>query len=230
MRQALLVDYYLDLPELAPGDDPEMWGTKMQEAMRLFRRRLRDRYSEPTLARLLDSTSFMARRAAVLALGLVGSYHCNAALAKTLHDSDLDAAKMASDALWEVWMRGGSDQQNSDLTHILRLPETRQTLAGLDDLVKDAPNFAEAINQRAIVHFQHGDFRMSAADCKRAVELNPHHFGALAGLGQCYMKLRKPRAALRAFRQALQINPTLSHLTETIRSLQRTLGGEEGIA
>jgi len=35
------------------------------------------------------------------------------------------------------------------------------------------------------------------------------------------MKLRKPRAALRAFRQALQTNPTLTHLTETIATLER---------
>ena len=76
-------------------------------------------------------------------------------------------------------------------------------------------------NQRAILYFRRGEFARSVADCERALELNPYHFGAQAGMGQCFMKLRKPRAALRAFRQALQTNPTLTHLSETIETLER---------
>jgi Tfp pilus assembly protein PilF len=59
------------------------------------------------------------------------------------------------------------------------------------------------------------------ADCERALELNPYHFGAQSGMGQCYMKMGKPRAALRAFRQALETNPTLTHLSDTIETLER---------
>ena len=40
-------------------------------------------------------------------------------------------------------------------------------------------------------------------------------------MGQCFMKMRKPRAAIRAFRQALQTNPTMTHLSETIATLER---------
>jgi len=36
------------------------------------------------------------------------------------------------------------------------------------------------------------------------------------------LKLRKQRAALRAFRLALQTNPTMTQLGETIQSLERT--------
>ena len=65
-------------------------------------------------------------------------------------------------------------------------------------------------------------------DCESTLRLNPHHFGAAAGLGQCYLKLGKPRAALRAFHTALAINPGLDQLRDTIRSLEEALnsGGE----
>lgn len=64
-------------------------------------------------------------------------------------------------------------------------------------------------------------FARSIADCQKALELNPYHFGANAGMGQCYLKMRKQRAALRSFRQALQTNPTMIQLAETIQSLEK---------
>jgi hypothetical protein len=39
-------------------------------------------------------------------------------------------------------------------------------------------------------------------------------------MGQCHLKLHRPRAALRAFRLALQTNPTLTQLVETIETLE----------
>jgi hypothetical protein len=41
------------------------------------------------------------------------------------------------------------------------------------------------------------------------------------------MKLRKPRAALKAFRNAFRINPNLEGIEDTIRTLEDVLG-EEG--
>ena len=78
-----------------------------------------------------------------------------------------------------------------------------------------------------ILHFREGDFQRSAADCQVVVKLNPYHFGALSGMGQCYMKLKKPRAALKAFRTALGINPGLEEIEETVHFLEGALG-EEG--
>ena len=70
-------------------------------------------------------------------------------------------------------------------------------------------------------------FDRSVADCQAALRLNRHHFGAQAGLGQCYLRLRRHRAALRAFRVALRINPRLDGIAETVRVLENALG-EEG--
>jgi tetratricopeptide (TPR) repeat protein len=59
------------------------------------------------------------------------------------------------------------------------------------------------------------------------LKLNPYHFGAAAGMGRCYMEIGKHRAALKAFRAALRINPGLEGIEETIRALENALG-EEG--
>ena len=94
-------------------------------------------------------------------------------------------------------------------------------------LVQRAPGFAEAYNQRAILHFETEEWYKSIADCERVLELNPYHFGAAAGLGRCYLELNKQRAALKAFRRSLRINPGLDDVEQAIRSLENALG-EEG--
>ena len=105
------------------------------------------------------------------------------------------------------------------------LSDKYRVITGLDDLAREAPRFAEVFNQRAILYFQRGEFLRSLADCERAIELNPFHFGAQAGMGQCYLKMRRPRSALRAFRQALETNPRMTQLSETIESLERSVDG-----
>jgi tetratricopeptide (TPR) repeat protein len=221
---AAILEYYRRLPQLEPADDPDLWAARMHDALRLYRRDVSAKYSEGTLQRLITHPQVETRRSAILALGLLGTMASNGALAVGLHDEDQKTARMAADALWQLWFRGGTEEQNADLQRLLHLPDFLQILAGLDELIREAPDFAEVYNQRAILYFRRGEFTRSIADCERALALNPFHFGAQSGMGQCYMKLRKPRAALRAFRQALQTNPTLIHLSETIDALERSEG------
>jgi tetratricopeptide (TPR) repeat protein len=217
-----LVDFYRQLPRLQSSDDPDLWAARMHDALRVYRLQVLTHYTEGTLQRLLQSPDVEIRRAAVLGLGMVGTMESNAALARVLRDEDPTPARMAADALWQVWFRGGSEDQNTELQRVMHLPDFEQILAGLDELAREAPSFAEVYNQRAILFFRRGEFGRSILDCQRALDLNPYHFGAQAGMGQCYMKLRKPRAALRAFRLALEINPTMTQLSETIEMLEKS--------
>ena len=225
VSSALLVEYYRLLPRLNASDDPDLWAARMHDALRSFRQRVMPRYSEGTLQRLLANPDAETRRAAVLALGLIGTMDSNGALARVLHDEDPAPARMAADALWQIWFRGGTDEQNNELQRIMHLPDFEEILAGLDDLAREAPKFAEVYNQRAILFFRRGEFARCIADCQKTLELNPYHFGAQAGMGQSFMKLRKPRSALRAFRMAIETNPTMTQLMETIEMLERSVGG-----
>jgi tetratricopeptide (TPR) repeat protein len=223
----LLVEYYNQLPERRSSDDAKEWQIRLQAATESFKERVATRYNEGTLLRLLEASPPRIRRAAVLALGLVGSMESNAAVADRLHDSDNQVWKLAADALWAIWFRADSEPNNLELQRLARLRDREKALAGLNQLVLNAPAFAEAYNQRAIVYFKLKQYDRSVADCDRAFDLNAHHFGALAGLGQCNMHLRKHKAALRAFRAALKIHPRLDGVAATIRALESALG-EEG--
>jgi tetratricopeptide (TPR) repeat protein len=220
----LLVELFDRLPELRPGDDEDLWAAGVQDAMREFRAAVRDKYTEGTLQRLLATAGPRGRRAAALALGLVGTIESNAAVAAALNDEDSLVQRFAADTLWELWFRGGTPEQNARLRDAAQNPDPVAARAGLDDLVAENPTFAEAYNQRAIWHFKRGEFARAVQDCEATLRLNPFHFGAAAGMGQCLTKLGKTRAALRAFRTALSINPALEHLRETIRDLERSLG------
>ncbi len=227
MSTPLLVEYYNQLPEGRASEDPEKNNQLQQAAVNAFKKQVAARYSEGTLTRLLCTGDVRTRRAALLALGLLGTMESNAAVAACLHDDDADLARMAADALWSIWFRGDNQANADELHRLVRLRDRDKALAGLDQLIKRAPSFAEAYNQRAIVLFRLKQFERSAADCEKVLQLNPCHFGALAGMGQCFLQLRKHKAALKAFRNALRVNPHMEGIAETIRTLENALG-EEG--
>jgi tetratricopeptide (TPR) repeat protein len=227
VRIALLVEYYQKLPERRANESPKSWAVRLQEGLEDFKKLAVARYSEGTLARMLNHPNVDCRRAAVLAMGLVGTMTANKAVAACLHDGDGQVRQLAGDALWSMWFRAETEANVRELHRLVRLRNPEKALPGYEALLKNAPSFAEAYNQRAILYFRTERFQDSIADCETALKLNPCHFGAQAGIGQCYIRMRKPRAALRAFRQALRINPNLEGVEETIRSLEDVLG-EEG--
>jgi tetratricopeptide (TPR) repeat protein len=224
---ALLLEYFNELPEFQEGDNPEAHLKRWQKALEKFEKRVAERYTEATLQRLLDSGNAATRRAAVLALGLLGTMASNHHVAAQLHDGDRAVRRLAADALWAVWFRADSMANNQELQRLVQRRDPDEMLDGLSALIRKAPHFAEAYNQRAIVYFRKKEFQKSIADCEKVVQLNPYHFGAYAGMAQCYLNLNKPRSALKAFRNALQINPNMEGVEDAIRSLENALG-EEG--
>jgi tetratricopeptide (TPR) repeat protein len=224
---ALLVEYYNDLPE-PQGEDPKAWETRLREGLEKFKQKVTARYLEGTLYRLLASCDRRSRRAAVLALGLTGTMkNSNALVAGMLDDDDRGVRQLAADALWSIWFRADTDTNNRELQRLVSLRDRRKKRAGLDALISKAPQFAEAYNQRAILHFETEEWHKSIADCERVLKLNPYHFGAAAGMARCHMELGKHRAALKAFRIAFRINPNLDEVVEAIRALENALGEEE---
>lgn len=224
MRIALLVEYYRRLPERGDKEGSKSWAVRLQEGMADFKEQVAARYSEGTLQRMLTHPAVEARRAAVLALGLLGSMRVNQAVAARLHDDDAVVRRLAGEALWSLWFRADSEANALELQRLMRQRDPKKALSGFETLLAKAPSFAEAYNQRAILYFRLEKYQDSIADCEKVLKLNPCHFGAQAGLGQCYLKLHKPQAALRSFRKALRINPNLDGVEKTIRSLEDALG------
>jgi tetratricopeptide (TPR) repeat protein len=224
---SLLVEYYNQLHDRRPKENAAEWRTRRESAKEVFRKRVVERYTEGTLLRLLDCPDAVSRRAALLALALMGSMGVNGAVAACLQDDDTEVRQMAVDTLWTLWFRADTDENNHELQRLARMRDREKALLGLDQLIKKAPTFAEAFNQRAVVAFSIKQFERSIADCEKTLQLNPYHFGAQAGMAQCLLQMRKHKAALKAFRAALRINPHLDGVADTIRALETALG-EEG--
>lgn len=188
-----------------------------------FRRQVLERYTEGTLARVAASGDVQSRRAAVLALGLVGTFGVNDVVGRALRDRDPVVRSLANNALWAIWFRADTPENNATLERVRgliqrqRIDEARELATRL---IARAPGFAEAYNQRAIAYFFLGRFEESAADCRRVLERNPYHFGALSGLGQCYVKLNQRREALKIFRRALKLQPYSEGLREAVATLE----------
>lgn len=206
----LLVDYYESFLR--------------EQDLDAFRQSVTARYTEGTLARLVRNGNPPARRAAVLALGLTGEMSCNAAVAAALKDPDPSVRGLAQSALWAIWFRAGTPEENTQLEEVQELisvgryDEAQERATALIDR---APTLAEAHNQRAIAEYFQGQLAESAADCLRTLELNPYHIGALSGLGQCYARLGQRAKALEIYRRALELQPYSETLRELIVHMER---------
>lgn len=195
-----------------------------------FAEKVSDTYTEGTLVRLLQHQDKRIRAAALIALRFVGGMTASPEVAHLLYDGDEQIREVAEGTLWSLWFRGESADDAQELQRLAQLiveEQYPQALSGLNKLIKRSPHYAEAYNQRAILNWRRNKFKHALADCKKVLELNPFHFGAQAGMAQCYLEMKNPLKALESFRRALQINPNLKGVQENIQVLEELLDDEE---
>ncbi|GAB4365674.1 MAG: hypothetical protein Kow00121_02420 [Elainellaceae cyanobacterium] len=131
-------------------------------------------------------------------------------LLNDLKSSDEEIRDRATAGLWQIWFSQKGEYGLEILGKSQGLLELRQfseAKAVLTDLLQDQPDFAEAWNRRAVLHYLLGQYEASLADCQKVLKLNPVHFGALHGMGLCHAALGDYVSAIQAFRQALDIQP-----------------------
>lgn len=95
----------------------------------------------------------------------------------------------------------------------------------LTALTDHAPDFAEGWNARATAFYMAGQFGPSMTDIARTLNLNDHHFGALAGLGMILEELGRDEAAIRAYRASLAIHPHQDALHQALDRLEKKTAG-----
>ena len=128
--------------------------------------------------------------------------------------------KQITDKIWEIW-RISDDKVVDKFMHqgivALAYGNFRVALDSFNYVTRIAPDYAEAWNKRATVYYLIGEYERSVADIRQTLKLEPRHFGALAGLGLIYEKTNRYKAAIKAFQDALKINP---HLTDAIQNIE----------
>ncbi len=135
---------------------------------------------------------------------------------------DAREAAVVEQFIWEVWTRAGDDKRDALMARGLRAMnagDQRSALAAFDVLVEAAPDFAEAWNKRATVHWLLGNHDESVEDIAATLSLEPRHFGALSGLAMIHEAQGRPFEAMEALERVRSIHPHLPRIAERIQQL-----------
>ncbi|MCJ8519555.1 tetratricopeptide (TPR) repeat protein [Pseudorhizobium tarimense] len=95
----------------------------------------------------------------------------------------------------------------------------------LDQVTLLQPDFAEAWNRRAGLHYAMGDTRKSMADINQVLQREPRHFGAIAGMAAILADAGQDELALKAWQRYLEIYPADRDAQEAAIKLSEKVAG-----
>ena len=139
-----------------------------------------------------------------------------------------EEAQKAESQIWKLWMESDSPTAEvllQQATVAMGASAPGPALKILNELIAAKPDLAEAWNKRATLYFMLGRYEDSIADIAKTLELEPRHFGALAGLGMILRNQGKNNEALKAFKDALAINPRMPGALGAVKELEEKSRG-----
>jgi len=143
---------------------------------------------------------------------------------------DDTSAKAIEQRIWMLWMISPSDTANLLMGRVRRAVEAKDTALAiklLDAIVTIRPDYVEAWNRRATIHFMQKDYGASLRDLMQVLKLEPRHFGALSGLGLILQEIGDDRHALEAYRRAVEVYPRLDNIPDQVKKLQEKVEGRD---
>jgi len=131
-------------------------------------------------------------------------------------------AERIEDAIWSAWMYDGHEEAEQALERAVAdmaaqrfdIAETRLAI-----LLRRRPDWAEAWNKQATLCYMTGRDDECVAAVHRTLELEPRHFGALAGFGEILRAQGEREPALLAFGMALRVHPHLASVRESVEEI-----------
>ncbi len=133
-------------------------------------------------------------------------------------------------SIWRIWIQNDDNAVNTLMAEglsAMQRQDYRRALRYFDQMVAIAPDFAEAWNKRATVHYMLDNYENSLADIDKTLALEPRHFGALSGRGLVYTALDRKADALASFESALSVHPNLIGARQNAAILRKLLKDEE---
>lgn len=143
-------------------------------------------------------------------------------------ERDPEAANRLTGEIMAAW----NDSQSPTVDLLMQWATTAASekrnaaaLDFLDQAIVLKPDFVGAWNQRATLHYTMGNYRKAIADINRVLELEPRHFGALAGLAAILGERGSEAMALKAWERYLDIYPADRQAQEIVSKLSEKLAG-----
>jgi len=121
-------------------------------------------------------------------------------------------ANAAIRAIWELWQTAPDEEAQGMLDAArqrMRVYDFNGAIEHLDKLVAYAPDYAEGWNTRATTLFLQEKYDLSLEDVEKTLDLEPKHFGALAGKAVILMRQGRVELSQDALRKAVEVNPYL---------------------
>jgi len=146
-----------------------------------------------------------------------------------LEAPDATMASRLEARIWQEWLDAPDPVSRTLMARLDAAMRSRDSALALeiaDELVAVAPEFAEAWNKRATIHYLRGDDDASVSDIRETLALEPRHFGAISGLGLIFLRRGDPEAALGAFEQVLEISPASANARRSVERVRREIGRE----
>jgi tetratricopeptide (TPR) repeat protein len=141
-----------------------------------------------------------------------------------------EEAKGIATQIQRRWARSGSDTADLLMTRAQDAIKNKQTeiaIELLDRIVSLQPDWAEAWNQRANALYIAGDPIRSLYDIGETLKREPRHYGAMMGLGIILKQQGDDKAAMAAFRRALDIYPQFEAVKKAVDSLRYEVDGRD---
>jgi tetratricopeptide (TPR) repeat protein len=153
----------------------------------------------------------------------------NALFAQLKRERNEKAAERIASRIWEAWSHSGSASIDLMMGWSKTAMDAKKfdvALDFLDQVVTIQPAYAEGWNRRATVHFMMQNYAKSMADINHTLQLEPRHFGALAGMGQILKGAGRNELALEAYQRVLDIYPMMRNAQNEVATLSEDLAGE----
>ncbi len=136
----------------------------------------------------------------------------------------LEQTQAIEEKIWANWLRNASPTAELMLTQANKALhdgafETSETM--LNKVIGTYPEYVEALNKRAMLYFNLDRHEEAIDDLDMVLEIEPRHFGALAGKAMILYKQGKLSAASAMLKQALEIYPEMHPVKETLKLMQR---------
>lgn len=138
-------------------------------------------------------------------------------------------AKTLADGIWSEWFRSGSatvDLMMGWANETYEAKKYNVALDFLDQVIMRAPDFTEGWNRRATLHYSMDNFAKSMTDIHKVLELEPRHFGALAGMATILERTGNKQAALQAWSRALEVYPAMQSAQQAVIRLSDELAAD----
>jgi tetratricopeptide (TPR) repeat protein len=143
---------------------------------------------------------------------------------------DDETARMIENRIWALWFVSGSATADLLMSRVKTAIEGKDddlALQLLDAIIELKPDYVEAWNRRATVHFTKKDYGRAIADIGQVLAREPRHFGALTGLGMILQDIGDDKRALEIYRRALAVDPRLQKIPDVVKTLTEKVEGRD---